>query len=123
MLRFGVVVGFVVLACGLLVSPGISGGDKKETTGKAKGTLPTYWKKLGLTDEQKQKIYTTRASFAAKIGALRDQIDKLQKQEAAELQAFLTDEQKAALKRIYAEKAGTKEAPTEKKKTEPKQDK
>jgi Spy/CpxP family protein refolding chaperone len=119
MLRLITIVGLLVLGCGLLVSPGLS-GDKKDPPVKAKGTLPTYWKKLGLTDDQKQKVYTIRGNYAAKIGALKAQLEQLQKQEAAELRAILTNEQKTALERIYAEKAGGGKDTPKEKKPEPK---
>jgi hypothetical protein len=59
---------------------------------------------LGLSEEQKQKVYTTRADYRAKIGALEQQIDKLKAQEQAELLKILTDAQKARLREILVGK-------------------
>ena len=56
--------------------------------------LPTGWKKLGLSDEQKKKIYALRRDYAVKIKKLSDQIDALRKEESGELGKLLTEEQK-----------------------------
>jgi hypothetical protein len=43
-----------------LCSPWVEGQDKakeKEPSTKMRGQLPPNWGKLGLTDEQKQKVY------------------------------------------------------------------
>jgi hypothetical protein len=63
------------------------------------------WSKLGLTDKQKDSVYSTRAEYRAKIDELHKQIQQLEKAEQAELQKILTDAQRARLKELYAEKA------------------
>jgi hypothetical protein len=95
----GVVV-MVFLAGGLLF-----GDDTKKDTPKAKGTLPTNWSKLGLTDEQKQKIYSIRSEHRTKIEALQREVKELQKKELEECSKVLTDAQKARLREILTEKA------------------
>ena len=93
------------------------GQDKKDTPpAKAKGTLPANWKKLGLTDEQAQKVYKVRADYGDQISTLRQKITQLQSEERAELLKLLTDAQKARLKEIAT--ADIDKKPTEDKKPE-----
>lgn len=112
--RFGI--GVLVLAVALVVGGGSLGDDKKEVP--AKGQLPANWKKLGLTEEQVKKVYTTQTEYRGKIAELEQKIQDLKKQERTDLEKVLTDAQKARLKEILLEKApGEKpsEKPTEKK--------
>src|SRR3981081_2646724 len=75
--------------------------DKKDTPpAKTKGSLPANWKKLGLTDEQTQKVYKVRADYGDQINTLKQKITQLQSEEKAELLKLLTDAQKARLKEI-----------------------
>ena len=54
-----------VLMVGVVVASGSFGDDKKDdkTPAKVKGTLPANWSKLGLSDEQKQKVYTAQSEY------------------------------------------------------------
>jgi hypothetical protein len=104
--------GCVVLLAAVLVGTGRS-GDKKDTTPPVpvkKFALPTYWKKLGLSDEQKKTYQETKNLYYAKIYVLQQQIDQLKKQEAAEVMKILSDDQKTMLRNIL-----TKEVPEKKK--------
>jgi Spy/CpxP family protein refolding chaperone len=116
MFRLSVAASCAVVAIALLVTDrGLSQGDKKDPAPKAKGQLPTYWKNLGLTDDQKQKVYATRASYGGKIEALTQQVKELKSKEKADLEKILTDDQKAALLRLLLEKAPKATAPDAKK--------
>ena len=120
MYRVSLAASCAVVAIALLVADrGWSQGDKKDPAPKAKGQLPTYWKNLGLTDEQKQKVYTTRAGYAGKIDVLVQQIKELKSKEKADLEKILSDDQKATLRRLLLEKA-PKTATPDAKKTETK---
>src|SRR5713101_1017971 len=96
----------VRLSLGVVLVAFLVGGlslaqDKKDTPpAKAKGTLPANWKKLGLTDEQTQKVYKVRADYGDRINALKQKITQLQSDDKAELLKLLTDAQKARLKEI-----------------------
>ena len=91
--------------------------EKKDPpTVKTKGTLPANWKKLGLTDEQTQKVYKVRADYGDQINTLKQRITQLQSDEKAELLKLLTDAQKARLKEIAT--ADIDKKPTEDKKPE-----
>jgi hypothetical protein len=90
----------LVLAVAFVLSGGLLGQEK------LKGVLPPNWGKLGLTDEQKQKVYKVEADYKGKIADLQKQIDELKSKEKDDLFKVLTDEQKKRLKDILAEKAG-----------------
>ncbi len=92
-----------LLALALLVSGGLHAQDKKDA--KIKGVRPANWAKLGLTDEQKQKVYQAQAEHKEKIAELQKQIDDLKAKEKADLEKLLTDEQKKRFKDILAGKA------------------
>lgn len=110
---FRIRVMLAVLMVGVVVASGSFGDDKKEDKApvKVKGTLPANWSKLGLSDEQKQKVYTAQSEFRGKIAELEAKIKELKKQEREELEKVLTDAQKGRLKELLLEKA-----PTDKKK-------
>jgi Spy/CpxP family protein refolding chaperone len=94
-----------VLAVALLGCGWLFGQDTKATPKASRG-LPSGWGNLGLTDEQKQKVYEVQAEYRTKIDDLQQQIRKLQKEERSALSKVLTDAQRARLKEILASKAG-----------------
>jgi len=97
--RLAGVVVMVFLAGGWLF-----GDDTKQDAPKARGTLPTNWSKLGLSAEQKQKIYSIRSEHRTKIEALQRELKELQKKELEECAKVLTEAQKARLREILTEK-------------------
>jgi hypothetical protein len=88
--------------------------DKKDDKQppKVKGQLPPFFKKIGLRDDQIQKIYVLRAGYKTKIDALKMQMEKLKADEKQEIEKVLTPEQ---LKRLKELRSGEKT--TEKPKT------
>jgi hypothetical protein len=74
--------------------------EKKDTPATLRGQLPANYKKLGLSDEQKQKIYKIQGEYRTKILELSEQIKKLTADERAEYMKVLTDAQKARLKEL-----------------------
>jgi hypothetical protein len=114
-----------VLAVAVLTGGWLLAQDKKDdTTTKLKGSLPPNYKKIGLTDEQVQRIYKIQSDFKPQIDELKGKIKKLTADQDAEVYKVLTDDQKAALKKIILEnpKAGgdKKSTTTETKKPEEK---
>src|SRR5437868_2992897 len=96
----------VVIGVALLtVSPSFSQQEKVEPAPVAKGQLPKYYSKLGLSDDQKQKLYAIKGTYSPKIEGLTKQINTLKAQQKAEQERVLTDDQKVALRRILLEKA------------------
>jgi Spy/CpxP family protein refolding chaperone len=102
-------VGVMVLAS----AGGLVGQDKKEKkdepkdTTKFKGQLPQYWGQLGLTDEQKQKVYKLQGKANEQIEKLQQQINELKEKAKKDRMEILTAEQKKRLEAIIKEKAGT----------------
>jgi hypothetical protein len=76
------------------------GQNAKDEPVKFKGVLPQNWGKLGLSDEQKQKVYKVQTDYDQKVGALEKQLKDLKAQEKSEMDKILTDAQKARLKEI-----------------------
>jgi hypothetical protein len=106
MFRATVVTGFAIVGLAVLVAvPGLSQQEKTEPPPAVKGQLPKYWSKIGLSDDQKQKVYAIHATYLSKIESLRRQIKDLQQKEKGEQEKLLTDDQRAALRRILLEKA------------------
>jgi Spy/CpxP family protein refolding chaperone len=100
----------VTVALLALCSPWVEGQDptkkdSKDPAPKMRGQLPQNWGKLGLTDEQKQKIYDAQTKLRTKIDSLQKQINELKDQEKKDLEAVLTDAQKARLREIMSTKA------------------
>jgi Spy/CpxP family protein refolding chaperone len=71
---------------------------KDEPAGKVKGQLPQGWGKIGLTDEQKQKVYKIHAKYNDQIDKLEAQIKELKEKRDHERYDVLTAEQKKRLK-------------------------
>jgi hypothetical protein len=108
-MRSGRLVLAIVLLAGL-VTPAVVGQDKakvkeKEGTGKLRGTLPANYGKLGLSEEQKQKIYEIRDKFRAKIDDLQKQISDARELERRDIERVLTSAQRERLRDIITGKA------------------
>lgn len=89
---------FVVLAMFLpmiLLAGGVQGQDSK-----AKGVLPLGWGKLGLSDEQKTKIYEIQTAYEPKLEAISKKLHEEKAKAREEMEAVLTPEQKQKLKEI-----------------------
>jgi Spy/CpxP family protein refolding chaperone len=67
---------------------------------KPTGRLPPGFAKLGLSDEQKQKIYKIQAEYQSKIQALRAQIKKLEEEERTQIFSVLTPGQKELYRKL-----------------------
>ena len=73
----------------------------KSASGKKKSDpsrrVPPLFGDIGLTSEQKEKIYSIRAKHAGKIAELQRQIDDLEAQSLKECETVLTSTQKKML--------------------------
>lgn len=101
-----------LLASVLLLVGGFVVADDKTPNTKApaaashgRGSLPTHWGRLGLSDDQKQKVRTIRDQYRAQLDDLDRQMKELRKKEHAEMEAVLTDSQKQRLREIMTEGA------------------
>ena len=113
-LRVGVVLLAVVTLLGVVSAQDKDKGkstkeDKitkdDKTPVKVRGQLPPYFKKLGLSDDQRQKVLTLRASYKEKVDALRKKIDQLKAEEKEAVEKVLTADQ---LKRLQILRGGGK---------------
>ena len=93
-----------VLGLALLAVTSTSGQDKKSDKDdpKVKGTLPAHWRELGLSDDQKQKVYKVQAGYKAKIDDLEKKIKDLKAEEQEERLKVLTEDQRKKLREILA---------------------
>ncbi|GEM_PF-4724637 len=69
-------------------------------TSAIKGVLPRDWKKLGLSDDQKQKAYAITADAKAKLAKLEAEIAAIKDDEHKQLNALLSDEQRKHLAQL-----------------------
>ena len=117
---------FLLLATALAAGPGVGqdkapkkddakeppAAKKKDDAGPAgkkaevsKGTLPQYWKQVGLTDEQRQRVYALQGKYNSEIAALETEIRELKAKQKKEMMEVLTPEQKKRLADIITAKA------------------
>src|SRR4051794_25998473 len=104
-----VLVGFLFVLSGGLVGQEKKQESKKDEVkkdevkkdeGKAKGMLPANWKKLGLSDDQVQKIYKIQSKYGEEIDKLEAKIAELKATMDKERRAVLTADQKKRLEEI-----------------------
>ncbi|HEX4609495.1 MAG TPA: hypothetical protein VH092_14955, partial [Urbifossiella sp.] len=77
---------------------------KDDPSPKAKGTLPPSWGKLGLTDVQKQDVYSIQNKYGTEIDKLDAKIKEMKAARDKEMKAVLTPEQKKRLEEILVGK-------------------
>jgi Spy/CpxP family protein refolding chaperone len=107
----------------VFLSGSVTGQDKKD---KAKQPqLPAGWKALGLSDEQKSKVYAIQGEYREKMAALQRQLDEMKKEQTEKMLNVLTDEQRKQLREAALKKVdpkGSDKKPTDKKPTDKKPD-
>jgi hypothetical protein len=89
----------------ILLAVSLIQAQERREPARGRAGLPAGWSKLGLTDDQKQKVYSIQSEYQGKIEDLRRQVRQLQRQERGELEKVLTDTQKARLRELITEKA------------------
>ncbi|HBN75975.1 MAG TPA: hypothetical protein DD473_09175 [Planctomycetaceae bacterium] len=67
------------------------------TTARSKNRLPNYYGQIGLSDEQRTKIYGIQAEFRTKSEELIRQLEDMRTEETLEIQSVLTPEQRTEL--------------------------
>ena len=93
--RLCVLFGMITLAGALLVSAGATQEKKdKEEPKKPKGMLPQGFKDLGLSADQKSKIYSLQTEYKTKIVELEKKVKDLKAEETAAVFKVLTDDQR-----------------------------
>jgi Spy/CpxP family protein refolding chaperone len=115
-----VCLGVIVLALALMgVAYAQEKSDDKAPV-KVRGQLPAFFKKLGLRDDQIQKIYKIRAEYKGKVEELKRKLDQLKAAEKAELEKVLTPEQLKRLKELRSGETSPPAKPKEPEKSKPK---
>ncbi len=110
-MRSMLLVGVFALAFAVTVGlDGSNGQDPKpkdpKVEPKAKGFLPQNWGALGLTADQKDKVYKLQGKYNADIDKLEAEIKELKAKMSEERFKILTAEQKKALEDILKKKSG-----------------
>jgi hypothetical protein len=101
--------GMMVLAMAFLGTAYSQDKSDDKTPTKIRGQLPMYFGKLGLRDDQKQKVYKLRADYKSKTDQLKRQLEKLKYEEKEALETVLTQDQ---LKRLKELRTGEKSTET-----------
>jgi len=98
----------LILATCLL--PLTSFGQEMKTSSMTEGATSTYrnrlpnnYGKLGLSDEQRERIYGIQAQYRVRIADLLDELEELRNQQTLEIQEVLTPNQKDELQVILKE--------------------
>jgi Spy/CpxP family protein refolding chaperone len=90
-------IGALVLVLALLGA--VYSQDEKPPT-KGRPSLPTYYGKLKLSEEQKAQVRKVQAEYRDKLTALQDQIKKLKAEEKTALAKLLTPAQRKLLREL-----------------------
>ncbi len=78
---------------------------------KPRGRLPNHFGKLGVSEEQRTRIYELQAQYGEQIEALLMQIEELRSQRDAEVEQQLTDSQRSRLQELRTEAAERRKQP------------
>jgi hypothetical protein len=77
---------------------------------KAYRRVPPYFAKVGLTPEQRERIYAVRGKHQQEIDALKARIDELEATELSECESILLEPQKKMLMDLRASAKPTRKA-------------
>src|SRR2546421_12678618 len=87
-----------------LVGSGLLLGQEKAAP-PVRVSLPKGWKKLDLTDQQKEKIYAIERGYRTKMAPIQAKLKAMRAEEHAALVEVLTPAQKAELENLLANQA------------------
>jgi hypothetical protein len=106
-LVFAALMGVLLLFGGVLLAQDAKKGqdqDAKKVQERLRGQLPAGYGKLGLSDDQRQRIYKIQSAYDTKIGALEEQLRKLRADQKREIDSVLTADQLKLMRKILEEK-------------------
>ncbi len=103
-LHFGVAVLSVALL-GAVYQEKNKESRSEDPPAKLKGQLPPYFKKVGLSEEQIQKIYKIRADYKIKMDELKKKLEQTKAEEKELMEKVLTPTQ---LKKLRELRSGEK---------------
>ena len=76
---------------------------------KPRGRLPIYYGKLGVSEDQRDRIYTIQAQYDVQIDELLAQLEELRAKRDRAVESVLTAGQKQRLRELRAEAARERE--------------
>lgn len=82
----------------------------KQTRRAPRGRLPNHYGKLGLSEEQRTKIYGIQQNYRTQVQDLQRQIEDLRQQETLEIQETLSEKQRTQLVAFLKEAQKRREA-------------
>ncbi|NOX53516.1 MAG: hypothetical protein GXP27_03590 [Planctomycetes bacterium] len=80
-----------------------SAEKSKTARKKPRRRLPMYYGQIGLSRDQREKIYEIQAKYGSQIEELMKQLAALRQKQKEEIEAVLTDEQKERLTKLQEE--------------------
>ncbi|MCA9108511.1 MAG: hypothetical protein KDA52_01070 [Planctomycetaceae bacterium] len=109
-MRRKLLIGFAVMLGLAVVLPNLSPAQNDntgsaETTKEYRGPLPAHFGKLGMSDTQKEKVYSLQESYEEQLEKLRKQIEQIEQKRDAEIETLLTPGQKLRLQELREEAA------------------
>ncbi|MCA9074679.1 MAG: hypothetical protein KDA93_06580 [Planctomycetaceae bacterium] len=104
LIGFAVMVGLASLLPNVIIAQ--NDGDGSAASNKEyRGPLPPHFGKLGMSDAQKEKVYSLQEAYEEQIEKLRKQIEQVETKRDAEIATLLTPGQKLRLKELLDEAA------------------
>jgi hypothetical protein len=98
---------FFFLGLALLVFAGHSfKGVSAQEPKKFSPRLPNGWRQLGLSKEQVDTIYKIQGNYHDKMQALKMQLEKMEKDQVAEMANVLSPMQRDNLRKLLQDKSG-----------------
>jgi Spy/CpxP family protein refolding chaperone len=85
-------------------------GAVSDENSRPRGRLPNHFGKLGISDEQRTRIYAIQADYDGRVDALLAQIEELVADRDTDIDAVLTDGQRARLRELRAEARSKRES-------------
>ncbi|MCA8999333.1 MAG: hypothetical protein KDA80_20230 [Planctomycetaceae bacterium] len=96
------VVAIGMLAVGVLAVAQEESGGMGEVLGEKerRGPLPTYYGQIGVTDDQREKLYAVQDEYEVQLEALRQQLKKVVRERDQKMEELLTPGQQLRLKEL-----------------------
>ena len=100
----------LLVALSFLNQPPVSvaDSDAKSATVPAdatkRGRLPANYGKIGLSDDQRERIYALQSSYEARLAPLREELERLTQDRDSKIEETLTAGQRQRLKELKAAK-------------------
>lgn len=92
-------------------SPSQQPGESETAETKPRGRLPNHFGKLGISEEQRTRIYSIQADYDERIDDLLSQIEELVANRDSDINAVLTEGQRARLRELREEARNRRSSP------------